>query len=284
MNCTVVKELLSAYFDGELGAKLHQQVQEHVEDCSVCRRELEGFRRLAQLASEATVAPPSAELWQRVESGLDQDAPPPPALRRTSLSQLAMSWNTRRWTTLAALVLIAVTVGILGYRSMSPPHEHHQFAEVFAEYLDRFKSDSRDAQAFLLSKYHNQPVTPESAIDRVGYRPAVAGGLPDGYSVVSTHVVKMPCCTCVECLCQRADGTTLAIFEHEEDEPEWFDKRPAVNVICQSKQCALFELPGTMAASWKSGKRYVTLIGAQSVGEVDKLVAWFSRTSETGNL
>ncbi|MEZ5940231.1 MAG: anti-sigma factor [Planctomycetaceae bacterium] len=284
MNCTEVQELLSAYFDGELSPELHQQVEQHLEDCSTCSMELDGFGRLSQLASESTVSPPSAELWQRIESGLDQDDSTPPASRHAILSYSTTTWNSRRWTTLAALVLVSVTAAGFGYRWMFPSHEHHQFIAVFGEYLDRFKSDPHDAQAFLLSKYPNQLVRPEEAVDRVGYRPVVADGLPDGYSLVSTHVMKMPCCTCVQCLCQRADGTTLAIFEHDEDEPEWFGKRPAVKVICQSKQCALVELPNSMAASWKSGERLVTVIGAQDVGEVDKLVAWFSRIPKTGTL
>ncbi len=155
---------------------------------------------------------------------------------------------------------------------------------VFGEYLDRFKSDPHDAQSFLLSQYQHEPVHPQEAVERVGYRPVVADGLPNGYSLVSTHVMKMPCCTCVQCLCQRADGTTLAIFEHDDEELEWFGTRPTVNVTCQSKQCALVELPSSMAASWKSGKRHITVIGAKDVGEVDKLVAWFSQNREATRL
>lgn len=284
MNCNEVKNLLSAYFDGELSVELHEKVRQHIDGCSDCRKELDGFDRLSQFASSAMISPPSAELWKRIESGLDSDVLKPPASPQSTSSRSATSWSTRRWAVLAATVLVAVSVGVAGYRSLFPSGEHHQFMAVFGEYLDRFKSDPHDAQSFLLAQYQHQSVQPEAVVDRVGYRPVVADGLPGDYSVVSTHVMKMPCCTCVQCLCQRADGTTLAIFEHDDEEIQWFGARPSVNVTCQSKQCALVELPSSMAASWKSGKRHITVIGAKDVGEVDKLVAWFSQDREATKL
>lgn len=283
MNCTEVKELLSAYFDRELSCELHDQVRQHVTDCSDCRKELAGFERLSTLATKSTISPPSVGLWNRIESGLEGDALPSSASQQSTSSCSASSWHARRWAVLAATVLVAVMIGGVGYRSLFPSDEH-RFIAVFGEYLDRFKSDPHDAQSFLLSQYQHQSVQPEEAIDRVGYRPVVADGLPDGYSMVATHVMKMPCCTCVQCLCQRADGTTLAIFEHDDGEPEWFGTRPTVNVTCQSTACALVELPSSMAASWKSGKRHLTVIGAENVGEVEKLVAWFSQSTEAETL
>lgn len=284
MNCDEVKNLMSAYFDGELSDEVREQVQQHVEGCADCRKELDGFSRLSQLASSATVSPPSAELWKRIESGLDSDDAPTTTPRQSTSPRSVTAWSTRRWAILAAMVLVAVSVSVVGYRSLFPSSEHHQFMAVFGEYLDRFKSDPHDAQSFLLSQYQHQSVQPQVAVDRVGYRPVVADGLPDGYSLVSTHVMKMPCCTCVQCLCQRGDGTTLAIFEHDDEEPEWFGARPTVNVTCQSKQCALVELPTSIAASWKSGKRHITVIGAKDVAEVDKLVAWLSQDREATRL
>ncbi|MCA9038485.1 MAG: zf-HC2 domain-containing protein [Planctomycetaceae bacterium] len=281
MNCTDVKDLLSAYFDGELSDELHLQVRRHVGGCSECSKELDGFGRLSQLASGSTVSPPSAELWTRIESGIDSKVLPSSTSRQSTSSRSATYyWSARRWAILAATVLVAVSVGVIGYRSLFSPSEHHQFMTVFGEYLDRFKSDPHNAQSFLLAQYQHHSVQPEAAVERAGYRPVVADGLPEGYSLVSTHVMKMPCCTCVQCLCRRADGTTLAIFEHDDDQPDWFGSRPTVNVTCQSRQCALVELPSSMAASWKSGKRHLTVIGAENVGEVDKLVAWFSQDRE----
>lgn len=277
MNCNEVKNLLSAYCDSELRGELHDQVRQHVEGCADCRNELNGFDRLSQLASSATVLPPSSELWMQIANGLDSDKAPTTTSRPLTSPRSATSWSTRRWAVLAATVLVAVSVGVVGYRLLFPSGEHHQFLAVFGEYLDRFNSDPHDAELFLLSQYQHQSVQPAVAVDRVGYRPIVADGLPDGYSLVSTHVMKMPCCICVQCLCERADGTMLAIFEHDDEEPDWFGSRPTVNVICQSKKCALVELPRSIAASWKSGERHVTIIGAKDLTEVHNLVAWLER-------
>lgn len=100
--------------------------------------------------------------------------------------------------------------------------------------------------------------------------------MPDGYSVDSTYVMKMPCCTCVQCLCTRSDGSTIAIFEHDDEEAkEWFGDRPEMSANCNGKQCMLVELDDRIAASWKHDKRHFTVVGLRDVAELTNLVAWF---------
>ena len=115
----------------------------------------------------------------------------------------------------------------------------------------------------------------------VGYRPAVANGLPEGYSVESTYVMTMPCCTCVQCLCKRSDGSTIAIFEHDDEETkEWFGDRPETLANCGGYRCSVVELEGHIAASWLRGKRHITVVGVRDVAELAELVAWFDESNQ----
>jgi hypothetical protein len=91
----------------------------------------------------------------------------------------------------------------------------------------------------------------------------------------STNVINMPCCTCVETVCQRSDGSRLVIFEHNDLDPQWFDDRPEIAAHCQGRQCRLVEVNDRLAATWSHDQRHITVIGIQDLDELSQLVAWF---------
>ena len=79
----------------------------------------------------------------------------------------------------------------------------------------------------------------------------------------------------MQSFCRRGDGSTLVIFEHDDEETtEWFGGRPEITTSCNGERCCLVELDDRIAASWKRGKRHMTLIGVQDVAEVNQMVAW----------
>ena len=49
MDCTKVKELLSAYYDDELSTELRTAVGEHLADCDDCAGELKVFGSIKEL-------------------------------------------------------------------------------------------------------------------------------------------------------------------------------------------------------------------------------------------
>ena len=56
--CDEVKELLSAYFDGELDEKDNKIVKKHLRECLNCRRELENIKQLSVLIKSSYSASP----------------------------------------------------------------------------------------------------------------------------------------------------------------------------------------------------------------------------------
>jgi hypothetical protein len=269
MNCAEVQELLSAYYDGELVGEKLTGLREHLGNCEHCAGELAGFENLSSLASgQQTPAAPEA-IWDRLESQLDQETCVPTA----SVSRIALLRDPRLLG-LAATILVAVGLGWVAYGTWGGHGDHSGFVAEFGHYLKEFRHDPEKAQEMLVAKYDGEAVDPSQAIQLVGYRPVTANSSSKQYKVRSTHVLRMPCCTCVQTVCERSDGSTVAIFEHDDENPEWFGDQQGTMANCSGKRCQLFDVNDRIAASWKSGTRHITVIGVQDENEVAELVAW----------
>ena len=138
----------------------------------------------------------------------------------------AARWRTKpALLALAASLLVAAGLGWLTYSGWSDHHGHHQLAAGFTQYLDRFHEAPDAAQDMLVKMYGGRAVDSDQAVQLVGYHPVTAKGLPQGYQSEGTYVLKMPCCTCVQTVCRRPDGSTVAIFEHDDESREWLADR-----------------------------------------------------------
>jgi hypothetical protein len=279
MDCTEVKELLSAYFDDELAAQKRTAVSEHLAGCAECSTELAGFERLSELARalDTPMSPP--HMWSHLEQQLEEGR----NSQKVQLTSRSPSqyFPVQRLVAVAAAILVAVGLGWFGYSTWIGHDGHSAFTAEMGHYLEEFHRDPAAAQQFLLAKYEGRAVDAQQAVSLVGYRPAIADGMPEGYSVEKTYVMKMPCCTCVQCLCTRSDGSTVVVFEHDDEETkEWFGDRPEMSASCNGKQCMLVKLDDRIAASWKHDKRHFTVVGLRDVAELTNLVAWFDERKQ----
>lgn len=284
MDCTATQERLSAYLDGELPTDERDSVAQHLANCPVCAAELAGFERLSELAGELSPLEPPAEVWTRVEQDLHQAGETSPQAAQSVVqprsTQSGLSKSVPRILALAvsALAMVGATwFGITTWFVDDDHGDHTEFTQEFGEYLETFHRDPAAAQEFLLAKYKGQRTEPKDAVQLVGYRPVVARGLPSEYSIKSMYVMKMPCCTCVQCLCIREDGTTIVVFEHDDDETkEWFGDRPETKKKFNGKQCSLVQLDEGLAATWKCNGRHITVVGIRDDDESSRLVDWFA--------
>ncbi len=269
MKCSELKEMLSTYYDGEISVSLGAEATEHLASCAECSKELETFGQLSSMAKNLETPSPPQELWSELESQLDAK------VRPASYGRTWLGRPLQLAVVAASLVIISGLAWFLG----SHDHQDH-LAVDFGHYLDRFKDSPAEAQQVLLAKYEGQLVGFDEASKLLGYTPTVARGLPAGLALDSVYVWKMPCCTCVQCLCKRDDGTTIAIFEHSEEQPVWFGDRPATSKSCGGKQCNIVQVDDHLAASWQSGDRQITVIGSRNLEELTELVTMF----DSGNL
>jgi len=275
MNCSDVQALLSAYHDGELADDQRSRLSDHLDTCTDCAKELANFESLSRMATALSTPAPPEQLWNQLESRIERQSEHEPPISRSVDQSRSWAFSALGQLALAATVFVAVGIAWFTYQSWFTHGTHDHFTSEFGQYLDAFRHDPDAAQYMLLANYENQLVDPDQAIQQLGYRPVVAGGLPAGYTLESTHVMKMPCCKCVQSICKRSDGSTLAIFEHDDKETtNWFGDRPEITASCNHKQCCLVELDDQIAASWRHSTRHVTLIGVRDVAEVSQMVAW----------
>lgn len=274
MKCTEVSELLSAYHDGELAPDAQAAVAKHLADCPDCGQTLAEYRRMSELAEKLNSPQPPSDLWHGIEEQLSQgpgDRAEPTGFQRRwkAQSRPAMSLGF-----IVALVAIGLAVW-LGYRNWLGHHDTREFTAAFGHFLDDFPINPSAAESFLLGKYDGQATSLAKIPDSIGYRPAIANGLPRAYSLKNTYILTMPCCTCVQAICEHVDGRTIAIFEHDDEEiSDWFGDRTVAATSCNGVPCTFIELEKTVAVTWTREPRHLTVIGLQSKEEIAELVTW----------
>lgn len=269
MNCSEIQERLSEFHDSELPPNEAAQFAAHLADCTSCAEELASFDQLSGLSRRLTDPPVPAEMWDELRLKLDTSNKP-----RTVIPQIFPAFVLTRRFALAASMLVVVGIGVFTFLHSHSEHDH--LAMNFAHYLEEFDESPDNAQQILLAKYNGQPITLEEATNVLGYEPLAAKGLPPGCSLDKAYLLNMPCCTCAQVVCKNEAGQSIAIFEHDIDQPVWFGDNPSVECLCHEIPTNVVQVGDRLAASWKEGQRYVTVIGAKDLDEVTDFVAHLS--------
>ena len=272
MTCFQIQELLSAYYDGELSSDIRADVAAHVHGCAECSGRVTAFAQLSAAARDLPPPSPPPEIWNRLERELDAGSGARPAA-----SQRMWALSSRRFVAIAASLLVAVGAGWFAL-TWHQHHQHSQMAANLGRYLETFQRNPAEAQQLLLASFEGEAVTVAEAARVAGYRPVVAGGLPESYSLDSVYVLNMPCCTCVQTLCKRKDGSTLVIIEHGTDQPVRFGGCPCVSAECGGKQCDVVQGDSQLAATWSHQGRRISVIGARGMEEVSALMKWLEHS------
>ncbi len=272
MECRKTQELLSAYFDHELPPPLRDEVAQHVDVCTRCGDETRTFQQMAGLAAQMQDPQPPDGMWDGITAALDSGESA--SVRRKAAS----SWRRHRFLTLlatAALALLAVGIGWQIWKPWNESNHHGTMMVDMRDYTQQFGSDPQRAQQALLAKYDGRAIDLQQARRELGYKPAVAAGLPQRYSLEGVYVLKMPCCTCVQTLCRREDGKMFAIFEHDTDHQMSFSDHPPVAARCHGCPCSVVQADHGLIASWTARNRQLTVVGAHSLDEISDLISHF---------
>lgn len=70
-----IRQMLSAYLDGELTQASAQRVRVHLEECGQCRRALDEMARLQTMTKELAFPEPPEERMKELEKSLSVQAP-----------------------------------------------------------------------------------------------------------------------------------------------------------------------------------------------------------------
>jgi hypothetical protein len=270
MNCSAVQHNLSAYHDNELSPDQRAAVEVHLHACLDCSARLVAFREISGVAAELNDPTAPSGLWEELQTKLQRQA------RRgePSRSRASTSTLTRRHLATAALVLVAISAAYGIWRFQSS--EQRQMGVVFGHFLDEFPHDPVAAQQVIVTKYDGRAVTIDEATRQLRYRPALPTSR-DALRLEKMYLLRMPCCTCVETIYKNANGETLAVFEHHDEDPGWFLNRPTIRAHCCGIPSSIMQVDNHLAATWKHQDRYLTVVGARDVEQVASLIAGFQQ-------
>ena len=267
MNCESARDLLSAYFDQELEPDAASAVRAHLATCQDCARRLAEFKELSELAADIREPEVPRGVWSAIESSLAREHKQQPG-------------NTRwRWlmkpsrVALAATLLIGASLVLLGYWTWRSLDQHVQMAAVFDRYLGEFQEHPQQAQEVLRTRYGGRPMDLQ-AVGAGQFNPNAPQDLPNGFERVETYLLDMPCCTCTQTIYRNPAGDILALLEHREEQRMWFGNRAVIEAQCHGQMTFLVQLKDQLAASWKCGPRYLTVIGARNVEQVSELISF----------
>jgi len=106
--CERLRTELQDYLDGRLHGARERRVQEHLEGCPLCRRELEDLSCLVAAMQELPTPRPSADFWPRLQARLAA-APRP-----------SSAWKLRVWLPAAVVAAALVLLALLLPRPQQP--------------------------------------------------------------------------------------------------------------------------------------------------------------------
>lgn len=184
MNCTIARETIGPYLDGELMPETRTELEAHLQACPTCAAELQAQRDLfAELDRfrPAAEARPPAELWTAVADRLDAPQPTRHAARFIRL------W--RRPLAAAASLALLIGMGVFAavwLNSSATP----ALAEVvdYDLLLENLAGDVDAAVDRFLTYYKAEPVSVEGA---GGFAPklsfALPQELPGGYRLIQAY-------------------------------------------------------------------------------------------------
>jgi hypothetical protein len=86
-------------------------------------------------------------------------------------------------------------------------------------------------------------------------------------------VFDMPCCKCVQTLYTSEGRSSLALFEHVDEESAWFATKPSINAICCGHTVKLVQCGDGLCAAWKGDGRFITIVGAETLETLNEVIA-----------
>lgn len=72
MNCDYGRQI-HAYHDGELSPEACRRMENHLDGCSICQRELNELRQLSDAFGSAVIPQPTAEMMTRLHDRIERE-------------------------------------------------------------------------------------------------------------------------------------------------------------------------------------------------------------------
>ncbi|MGV3484854.1 MAG: anti-sigma factor family protein [Planctomycetaceae bacterium] len=285
MNCDRFQEHFSSFYDDELKPSMADKMRLHLSHCADCQRLLSSQTRLSDMVRRADIQSKSQLTWEAMSKRLDV------AESVTEATKVERRGRSERSTAIqCVLALAAVALLLVGMR-LKPQDRLEGDGAIATATIDLrpvVESFSRGAEHAMESV---ASLFPKTASDRLsasenGIDPAKLS-LPDGVSLVSMNVVRLPFCSCLpgKCHCgpggcdciaglvQRADGSRFLILEHCDAYKVRFGNGAPEQAQHSAKGYQSITLNHVLAVSWEQNDRRLTAIGLRNESEGSALVS-----------
>lgn len=120
MNCDGVRDLLSAYLDGELSPGELLRVEQHLRRCHACADEVDSLRQTVALVASLEEVELPVGFHAQLHDRLVALGPPAAAVRRVG-SATSRQRQVRRWAVPAAAAAAVFAMGLTAYSTLSGP-------------------------------------------------------------------------------------------------------------------------------------------------------------------
>ena len=135
-----IRQMLSAFLDGELTQADSQRVRLHLEDCQECRLALDEMMKLQRLTSEMKFRNPPEEIMEALEQKVSVQAPRgigwgliAVSLAAWLVYVLLLALRNLRWPTIPELLigagcagLLLLFLSVLRQRWLERPHDRYR--------------------------------------------------------------------------------------------------------------------------------------------------------------
>jgi anti-sigma factor RsiW len=251
MECNQMKELISAYADGELDAQQRAQAERHLGECENCSQSLKAISAMkVAMRNDVLLFNVPGALRKKIESMVAKAADPP-AHAKPKTSRPVIHLKHVLMATAAGLALAA---GITGY-VMWPTARDRIEAQAVQDYRQALagssvahveSSDSATVLHWLSMQSNFSPVTPNR--------------LPTGYTLAGGRI-------------DVVDGRHVAVFVYRKGSQtsnlfQW----PANNAVGAGN---VDTIQGVGVTAWNAGGMNFVMVsdgGAPAVGEMADLV------------
>jgi anti-sigma factor RsiW len=116
MVCRKAQELIHSYLDGEIGSAERRGLEEHLEACAGCRRELEATRALLGMVAEVPRRQVGDDFDRALRARLAAVEP-----QRSTWARWSRLWQFNAWRARPALIPAAVALAAVAVFQALPP-------------------------------------------------------------------------------------------------------------------------------------------------------------------
>ncbi|TWU39435.1 anti-sigma factor family protein [Novipirellula artificiosorum] len=302
MCCKTIEEQLSDYFDGELSETVSEEIRSHLQRCESCRSVIADFERIRGLAWNVRSGDSKAPPWSVMETRL-QEAQSPVTPTDPSRHANRKSSRARDLVVIAASIAASVLIlawvrrpaehsSLMAHSGQSHSHSHQggdaaSASEInFQDTVSLQRQDTLVAMQSLSKTYHGKEASLEQVEFDMGNKPIVESSLAGGARLVSTQLLQMPQCNCVDgectcgpgqcncvaCVCERPDGSTFLVVEQCRGQKVNFGDLPVQLVRRGEHELQVSESDKGFAVTWKATRGRMTAFGLRDLNEVDQLL------------